>query len=840
MLSSSSRCNLHKILGTLLASWLVLTASTAAAQATRAPVAQYTPAPELPLEGETASAEIALLLTVDAEGAVSEVVIETEGLSEAQRNAVEATARSWRFEPARRDDKPMAARIRMRTRFAEHVTMPVTTPPTPVDPPKRPPAVTGTASGEQITIHGASMPTSAAGSDYVLHVGQLRDVPRRSAEQLLTLAPGVLLTNHGGEGHASQIFLRGFDAGEGQDIEFRVEGMPLNEVSNPHGHGYADTHFVINELVDSLRIVEGPFDPRQGDFAVAGSAYYRLGLPRRGITTKAEYGSFGWKRGLLLWGPSNTSTRSFAGIDAVQGNGFGPNRAHASARLMAQHELHLGRDTTLTLLVTGYTARFDSAGLLRDDDFRNRRLSACAADERSQFFCSYDNNQGGASDRQSVSLKLERHEDHHTYGMQVFGVLRHLRLRQNLTGFTTDVSTTGEPQRGDNAEQSYDAVTVGTRGDYTFEDKWNGRKQHFELGYFLRHDDGSAGQRRLRTEGAVPYRVNFDNAFRITNIGVHAAGNLRPTSWLTVTGGLRADGFGFAVTDRNQPVLDRSGERLSEQSTDAYGLSIQPRVAVEAKIGAGFAWVGSAGVGTRSSDAQALSQGEFAPFGRVYATETGITSKYVTPDVALDTRMLGYYTRVDRDLLFDEQAGRNVLVGSSNRFGALTSARFTSRAGIDAQTSITYAEAYLPPAEASWLDLTAGNRMPYIPRWVSRTDLSARRVVQIAHRKLRVMGALGTTYVAPRPLPANQLSPALFTADLAASLRYKSVELGVELMNVFNRMNRSSVYNYVSNFRGGNAPASMLPVQHFSAASPRTFLASLTVHFGAEDHDDEL
>ena len=63
-------------------------------------------------------------------------------------------------------------------------------------------------------------------------------------------------------------------------------GVPINEVGNLHGNGYADTHFIIPELVTSLRVIEGPFDPRQGNFAVAGSASYQLGLPNRGTTVK--------------------------------------------------------------------------------------------------------------------------------------------------------------------------------------------------------------------------------------------------------------------------------------------------------------------------------------------------------------------------------------------------------------------------------------------------------------------------------------------------------------------------------------------------------------------------
>src|SRR5207249_6822232 len=94
----------------------------------------------------------------------------------------------------------------------------------------------------------------------------------------------------------------------GQDIEFTVGGVPINESGNLHGNGYADTHFILPELVSSLRVVEGPFDPRQGNYAVAGSAEYELGLDdslflHKGLTAKFSVGNFGSYRMLLTWAP---------------------------------------------------------------------------------------------------------------------------------------------------------------------------------------------------------------------------------------------------------------------------------------------------------------------------------------------------------------------------------------------------------------------------------------------------------------------------------------------------------------------------------------------------------
>src|SRR5690606_25932456 len=121
---------------------------------------------------------------------------------------------------------------------------------------------------------------------------------------------------------AQQVFLRGFDAREGQDIEFSVDGVPVNQVGNIHGNGYADTNFIIPELVEELRVLEGPFEPQQGNFAVAGSADYRLGLDQRGLTMKYMAGSFNTQRLLLLWGPANESHHTFGGAELYDTDGF--------------------------------------------------------------------------------------------------------------------------------------------------------------------------------------------------------------------------------------------------------------------------------------------------------------------------------------------------------------------------------------------------------------------------------------------------------------------------------------------------------------------------------------
>ncbi|AKT39438.1 TonB-dependent receptor [Chondromyces crocatus] len=688
-----------------------------------------------------------------------------------------------------------------------------------------------------VRVSGARRgPAPRAGGDYQLVVGQLIDVPRTSAERLLTLAPGLFLANHGGEGHPSAVFLRGFDAGEGQDIEFTLQGIPLNEPSNPHGHGFADTNFMISRLVERLRVVEGPFDVRQGDFAVAGSAEYTLGMPDRGVVARAGYGTFNRTETTVLWGPKGFGSDTFVGVEWIRGDGWGKNRAHQAARAVGQIGWALDEDTRLKVLATSYAARYDTAGVIRLDDLAARRVPGCGSDFDEQFFCSYDPNQGGAVQRHGIGAQIERKGEDSALDAQLFATVKNLRSRENFTGYELDVGNSGAPQRGDGTEQIYDAVTLGSRGSYTRTFDWLGRSDA-EVGYFFRHDRADATLRRLRRADGVPYSRDFDNGLRITNAAAYASLNVRPLRWLSLRGGVRLDSFLFGVEDRNQPEVDRSGVREPSSYSEAFGVAIQPRGVVTVIVAPWLSWMTSLGLGTRSSDAQALSDGESAPFARVIAAETALVTRSVGGGpLTTEARLSTFATRVTNDLVFDERRGRNTPIGASSRFGATIWGRITHPGiGFDLASSLTWSEAYLPPDDASPFDLAAGSRLPYVPRWVFRLDASERYPFTVRGEKLRATAAVGLQFVDRRPLPFEQLGAPYATVDAAARLRWRWFELGAEMTNLFDRRNREVELNYPSNFADPEAPASQLPARHIIAGAPFQVLGTLTAYL---DHEE--
>jgi len=158
----------------------------------------------------------------------------------------------------------------------------------------------------------------------------LQDLPVLRRGELLEAVPGMVVTQHSGDGKANQYFLRGFNLDHGTDFAFSVDGVPVNLPTHAHGQGYADLNFLIPELVAGIDFKKGPFYPEVGDFSGAGAADIRLvdALPE-GIAT-LQGGQFGYARALVADSPRLGPGRLLYAIEYDHNNGPWQLPEHAS------------------------------------------------------------------------------------------------------------------------------------------------------------------------------------------------------------------------------------------------------------------------------------------------------------------------------------------------------------------------------------------------------------------------------------------------------------------------------------------------------------------------------
>ncbi len=236
------------------------------------PKAIATPAPEAPA-GTVGEPSIVLELIVGATGTVTSAsVLEGEPpLAEMARQA----ALAWTFEPARRDDVPVSAKIRVRVVFRPSAQAPPKAPqPTPAPelvPPPAPSAATAPApvparapaaadAPEDVVVRGARVPlgTRSLAPHVQLLASEVREIPGAfgDAFRAMEAMPGVTPIVSG----LPYFMVRGAPPG---DTGFFIDGVRVPSLF-PFGVGEAVIH---PGLVEKIDFYPGAYPARFGRFA---------------------------------------------------------------------------------------------------------------------------------------------------------------------------------------------------------------------------------------------------------------------------------------------------------------------------------------------------------------------------------------------------------------------------------------------------------------------------------------------------------------------------------------------------------------------------------------------
>lgn len=686
-----------------------------------------------------------------------------------------------------------------------------------------------------ITVEGSPTDLRAAG-DVRIDVPEAQAVHTQDIENTLSMAPGLFMTRPGGEGAPMQIFLRGFDARHGQDVAFRVDGMPVNQVGNPHGHGLVDLRLAPPEALAAMEVRPGAADPSQGDFAVAGSLDLELGLPEPGLLASLTVGSFNTVRGVVGWQhPEQRGT--FVAGELYRTSGYGQARGGMRGSVLGRVEQGKFR---LTGGIAG--SDFSHAGLVRRVDIE---------EGRQDFFDTNDPGQGmGGTVGWAVGRFREQIDDTEIT-LRASASRRDSWIRYNYTGFLTDDRRPGEsphPQRGDMLEQRMLSTTVhvdgAVRRDLDLSDAVRGL---IEGGVWARYDDVDASTVRLRAVDDMPYRTELDMGLRQTDLALWAGGQIE-TGRLTARLGGRAQAFHYALHDRcaaldtwfpgavtddvNCPRLDRNGVRRRDSFSAASGLGLAPRGSLAYEVAPGHKIISGGGRGFRSIEATSLSEGERAPFGDLWTADLGWHGVTSSERLYTSHRVVGFATTVARDLVFDEDLGTNIVGGPSTRAG-LTVISEIHHGPFRAHTSITgtyavYGEELPPSFSRTRYDREPGQLIPYVPPVIARSDLTYTwKVGEIGLRH-----GLAGTFIGPRALPLSAWAEPVFTLDAGTEVRLGVVEVGVAITNVLDAHYALAEYNYASWFpqTSGTDFPTRLPTRQISPGPPRAIMVNLTLH----------
>lgn len=146
--------------------------------------------------------------------------------------------------------------------------------------------------------------------------------PLSRVGELVENVPGLIATQHSGEGKANQYFLRGFNLDHGTDLAGYVDGVPINMRSHGHGQGYLDLNFLIPELVERIDYAKGPYSADAGDYSAAGTVRFKTVDALAAPLVEVTAGSYGYASALAAGSvATHGGDTLLAALDVTRSNG---------------------------------------------------------------------------------------------------------------------------------------------------------------------------------------------------------------------------------------------------------------------------------------------------------------------------------------------------------------------------------------------------------------------------------------------------------------------------------------------------------------------------------------
>lgn len=504
-----------------------------------------------------------------------------------------------------------------------------------------------TVAAEEIIVYGRAIDligTAQSGSQGIVGYQDLIQRPILRTGELLETIPGLIATQHSGEGKANQYYLRGFNLDHGTDFAGYVDAVPVNMRSHGHGQGYSDFNFVIPELVERIDYRKGPYWADVGDFSAAGTAAFKTWdtLPESYVQLTA--GQFGYARAVAAGSTGLGSGNLLAGVAATFDDGpwvLDSNLQQYTGLLKYSQG---SGDQYLSVQIGGYDGVWNAT-----DQVPERAIDSGLIDR----FGYIDDTLGGSATRlwavASGVFGANR--------FSAYAVSSRFALTSNFTYFLED------PVLGDQFQQADSRSIFGGSYAHDFALGLGGRPLTLTLGGDVRYDDiGAVGlYRSSRGERTRTVREDSVGEFSIAGYG-EAQWALSPVFRATLA--LRFDHFGYDVTSS-----------IPENSGSGTANIVSPKVALAWRAADGLELYANYGQGYHSNDARgaaiSLDPNSLEPAEPVdllvRATGAEIGGRYVS--TRFNATLVAFWLDLASELLFIGDGGTTEPNPASRRFG---------------------------------------------------------------------------------------------------------------------------------------------------------------------------
>ena len=615
--------------------------------------------------------------------------------------------------------------------------------------------------------------------------------------EVLEATPGLVASQHSGEGKANQFYLRGFNLDHGTDLRTTIDGMTVNQRSHSHGQGWTDLNFLIPELVNLLEYRKGPFYAAEGDFASAGAVHISyVDRLDQGIAS-VGLGQHGYARTFLANSPKLGSGNLLYALELFHNDGpfVRPDDYRKVNGVLRYSDGSSANGFNLTGMA--YRAKWNAT-----DQIPLRALTAGLVDR----FGAIDNTDGGESERYSLSGAWNRTEGLSSTTVNAYVIRSKLKLFSDFTYFLDD------PVNGDQFAQPDQRVTSGLNASHTWATPWFGKDSDSTVGVQLQHDNifnalrHTVAQRTLST-------TREDHILE-SSIGVFIENTTHWAEKFRTVAGLRADAYRFEVRSN---LAANSGTSSDNMVSPKLNLIFGPWSKTEfyASVGSGFHSNDARGTTITVDPKTGAPADKVTPLVRSKGAELGVRSEVVP---GLQSTLSVYRLDVASELIFVGDAGATEAGRPSRRTGFEFSNYYRAAKWLTVDADLAYARARFRSFDP------AGDRVPGAVEGVASVALAVDNLGPW-------FGALQLRYFGPRPLIEDNSVRSKGTATLNGRVGYKiSAQTKIELegFNLANRKASAVDYFYESRLAGDASPVADI---HFHPIESRSLRVTLSHNF---------
>ena len=634
--------------------------------------------------------------------------------------------------------------------------------------------------------------TSDSATEGTVNAKQIANRPLLRPAEVLETVPGLIVTQHSGDGKANQYFLRGFSLDHGTDFYTTLEDMPINLPTHAHGQGYSDLNFLIPELISDIKYKKGPYYASEGDFASTGSASigYVDSLPY-GISS-VTVGSFGDRRVL------NADSYDVAGGKLL----YALEYFHNDGPWTHPERYERFNGVVSYAKNDGHNSYKISAMAYKGDwDATNQVPLRAINDGTIDRYGSLDPSDGGNTHRYSLSAKLTHYGDDATTTASAYIIDYGLDLFSNFTYYMNN------PTQGDQFEQKDSRTISGANIAQVRTKKIFDMDSIESYGLAVRNDFiNGVGLYNTQNRNALS-TVSY-NKVNETSVGLYYQNELTLADKVRVIGGIREDLYRFDVTNYTNPTS--SGVKTAAITSPKLNFIFGPWEKTELFINSGYGFHSNDARGVMASSTAAM------PLVKTIGAEVGVQTRAIQ---GLQSSLALWMMDSDSELVFAGDSGTTEATGPSRRIGVEWANYWTPFPWciIDADFTLSQAH-YRNPAQEGGA---------YVPEAMEKTVSIGAEITDYKN----YFGGARLRYFGSRALIEDnsiRSEPSTLVNLKVGRHLGKNFDLSLDVLNLFNVQSYDIEYYYASQLKNESASVNDYMVH---PGEPRSVRFTLTYKY---------